>query len=296
MTAQMTVARPPVLPSRAPTGQVPDGACDTHLHIFGETDRFPLAAGTTEAPAPGNLRDWVSRLKAHFDRLGLTRGVIVHSVVYAEDNSLTAEAMRLLGADAFRGVALVRPDITERELDELHGAGFRGVRLNLSFTGALTLDGLEALAPRLAARNWHVLVNLPRYVGLDLSEILDRLTALPLRVVLDHYGYPDLEAGPKAAGFERVLRLLESGRIWVKLSASYRQCAAPYTALDPFVQAMVATNPDALLWASDWPHVRWSGAMPDNATQLDALFRQVPEAAHRRRILVDNAARLYGFG
>ena len=290
--SEISRARPPIAPSQ-PTVPVPAGACDTHLHIFGSD--FALASGNAEDPASGTLDEWLDRLDGHFRALGLNRGVIVHSVAYAEDNAVTEAAIERRGTDRLRGVALVRPDISKQELSVLHAAGFRGVRLNLSFTGALDLDGLEALAPRLADLGWHVLVNLPRYVGLPLATIADRLAALPLPVVLDHYGYPDLEAGVKDEAFQACLSLLASGRFWVKLSAGYRQCAPSFEALDPFVDALVRANPDRLLWASDWPHVRWNGIMPDNAVQLDALARQVPDASVRTRILATNPQRLYSF-
>jgi len=292
---QVAVARPPLASATTPGFGMPAGACDTHLHIFGGLDEFPPVAGNTENPAPGTLDDWVDRLRHHFSLLGLRRGVLVHSVIYSEDNSLTSKAIRRLGVANFRGVALVRPDVTAAQLDDLHDAGFRGVRLNLSFTGALDLPALERVAPLLADRDWHVLVNLPRYVGLDLTAIADRLAHLGIPVVLDHYGYPDLDAGVAAPAFQTYLALLETGRFWIKLSASYRQCPPPYDRLDPFVDAMAKTNPDRLLWASDWPHVRWSGDMPDNGIQLNALARQIPNPEFRRKMLVDNPAELYGF-
>ena len=294
MTA--TRARLPVAPTAALAVPTPPGACDTHLHMFGS--EYPLAPARAnvpiEMPAPGTLDDWIERLESHFAALGLSRGVIVHSVAYGEDVEVTAEAMRRMGP-RMRGIALVRPAITTGELAALDGAGFRGVRLNLSFGGALDLDGLERLAPRLADIGWHVTVNLPRYVGLPLGAIADRLEALPVPVVLDHYGYPDLPAGPGAPAFQRLLERLAGGRFWVKLSAGYRQCDAPFDALDPFVEALAEAAPHRLLWASDWPHVRWRGAMPDNAEQLNTLARQLPDEGLRRAVLVSNAASLYSF-
>ena len=291
----ITTARPPILPSVSLQANTPAGACDTHMHIFGGPDEFPAAPGNTENPAAGDLNDWIAMLLRHFDSLGLERGVIVHSVVYAEDNSLTAEALRRLGTENFRGIALVAPDISDAALDALHESGFRGVRLNLSFTGALDLGGLKSLAPRLADRGWHALVNLPRYVGLKMTAIIEDLRQLPVSIVFDHYGYPDLEAGTNDTTFQTYLSLLETGQCWVKLSASYRQSPPPYDALDPFVSAMVSANPDRLLWASDWPHVRWPGDMPDNAVQMNTLIRQIPDERTRKTILVDNPATLYGF-
>ena len=248
--------------------------------------------GCTEHPAPGTLADWVRRLEHHLTALGLTRAVIVHSVVYGEDDAPTARAIEMLGDTRARGVALVRPEIDGTALDRLHAAGFRGVRLNLSFPGALDVAGLRALAPRLADRGWHALVNVPRYTGIDLPGLLWALDGLPIPVVLDHYGYPDLAAGVNPA----VLRRVGAGDLWVKLSAGYRQCDPPYDALDPIVRQLAEANPDRLLWASDWPHVRWAGAMPDDAAQLDALTRQIPDPGLRKKILADNPAVLYDFG
>lgn len=281
-----TVARTPGRVVHPPEMAVPRGACDTHLHIFGDPDAFPVRPGTTELPAAGTLDLWLERLRAHLDGLGLTRGVIVQSVVYGEDNRLTAEAIAGMGEDRLRGVALVASDISANALRRLHGQGFRGVRLNLSFRGALDLDGLEALAPRLADLGWHALVNLPRYVGLPLDVLVPRLIELPVPVVLDHYGYP-------ADGDDDAqMRLLEADNGWIKLSAGYRQ-----TGIDPeaAMRRFAGARPERLLWASDWPHVRWTGPMPDNAVQLDTLGRAVPDPALRRTILTDNPARLYDF-
>ena len=284
-------ARPPAPPTAPLDAPTPPGACDTHLHVFGGGAEFPAAPGCTELPAPGSLADWTRRLEAHLDALGLARAIIVHSVVYGEDNAVTARAIGLLGAGRARGVALVRPGTSDQEIAALHEAGFRGVRLNLSFPGALDLDGLREVAPRLADRGWHVLVNLPRYVGLDLPDLVERLTTLPVPVVLDHYGYPDLAGGMDAA----ILRRMETGRLWVKLSAAYRQCEPPYGPLDRIVRQLAEVRRDRLLWASDWPHVRWAGAMPDDAVQLNALARQLPDEEARRDVLVRNPAALYGF-
>ncbi len=284
-------ARPPAPAAASVTVPAPPGACDTHLHVFGGRAEFPPSPGCTEYPAPGTLADWVRRLDGHLAALGIARAVLVHSVLYGEDNEVTARALAMLGQTRARGVALVRPGIGARDLAALHDAGFRGVRLNLSFPGALDLPGLREIAPRLADRGWHALVNLPRYVGLDLADMIEQLTTLPIPIVLDHYGYPDLACGVDPA----ILRRMEAGRLWVKLSAAYRQCSPPYRSLDGIVRDLVQVRPDRLLWASDWPHVRWNGAMPDDAVQLNALARQVPDAETRRAILVRNPAALYDF-
>ena len=130
-----------------------------------------------------------------------------------------------------------------------------------------------------------------------MAELAPRVRALPVDVVFDHLGWPDLSLGVDEPGFAGLCRLLAAGDCWVKLSGVYRLAAAPFEAADAAEAALVAANPERCLWGSDWPHLMLGdAAMPDAGALLDAFHRAVPDAADRQRILVDNAARLYGFG
>ena len=269
------------------------GACDSHVHVFAGPEEFARDPNRTEDPAPGDLATWCERLDARLAILGLSRVVLIHSVVYRENNAATVAALGRMGRHRTRGVALLRPEIADGELDHLHEAGMRGVRLDLVFPGALRPEGAVALAPRLAERGWHVQIFGKLAEG-HADVIADLAGRLPAPTVLDHLAYPVLREGPDGAGFRMILSLMERGRTWVKLSSLYRQADPPYEALEPFLRALFAANPERVIWGSNWPHVRWEGPPPDDGAVLDALTEMAGEDV-MRRILVDNPQQLYDF-
>ncbi len=283
---------PPVDPPAPPSFAMPEGACDAHFHMLAGAQDFPLWDGRAEDPAPGrDFEGWLKTFRTHCTTLGIARGVVVHSIFYGADNRITLEAVRRLGA-GFRAICLVRDEVEDAELDPLAAAGCAGVRLNYVHGGVLSWAGAKALAPRLAARGMHIqmLMNAHRHM----AEIAGDVAALPVPVVFDHIGWPDLGAGPDEPGFRALCRLVAGGHAWVKLSGVYRLCGAPYDAADAHVAALAAANPERCLWGSDWPHIMLAdAATPDSGVLLDAFARAVPDAATRRRILVDNPAALY---
>jgi len=284
----------PADPPKPPDELPPPGACDTHAHMVALEDRFPLASGRVEDPAPGDFETWLGRYRRNLETLGMERGVIVHSILYGTDNAVTAASVAALGRDNFRGIGLVTDEADDATLDGLVADGIVGVRLNYVHGGALSFDGIRAMAPRLAERGLHVqmLINADRHMG----ELADAVAELPVPVVFDHLAWPDLEAGTGEAGFQQLLRLLAEGRCWVKLTGVYRFCPAPFLGADDWLAALVAANPERCLWGSDWPYImRGDAAMPDAGELLDAFHRVVTDSGTRRRILVDNPAALYGF-
>ncbi len=285
--------QPPIDPPATHATALPDGACDAHFHMLAGPDDFPLWENRTEDPAPGRDFDaWLDTYRRHAAALGLSRGVVVHSILYGADNSITLETARRLGP-GYRAICLVTDDATDAELDHLADNNVSGIRLNYVHGGVLSWQGVRAMAPRLADRGLHIqmLMNAHRHM----AEIADDVTRLPVPVVFDHIGWPDLAAGPDEPGFAALLRLLSEGHAYVKLSGLYRLCDAPYDKADAHVAALVAANPDRCLWGSDWPHIMLADARtPDTGILLDALMRAVPDTATRKRILVGNPARLYG--
>lgn len=278
--------RSPLPPSFA----VPAGACDSHMHIFGPAARFPYAARRGYTPPDCTVADY-GRLMA---TLGLDRVVVVQPSVYDTDNACTLDALAQLG-EAARGVAVLDPDVSDAALDALHEAGVRGVRFNLSFDDGSGLAPLEALARRIARLGWHVQFNARSSI---LVENVDRLKRLPVEVVVDHMGSVVASRGMEQAGLRALLDLLATGRTWVKLSGAYRTTRAgpPYAEAAPYARALAEAAPDRCVWGSDWPHPGLKGPMPNDGTLLDLLADWVPDTAARRAILVDNPARLYGFG
>lgn len=287
-------AEDPVETPTSPLSIPPAGACDAHVHMVGGPDEFPLWDGRVENPAPGSFEKWLDRYRHHLDTLGFSRGVIVHSILYGDDNSITAASVKALGPDRFRGIGLVRDDADDAALDMLVAQHMSGIRLNYVHGGVLSFNGATSMAPRLQERGLHLqmLVNAHRHM----QDLAEGVRALPIPVVFDHIAWPDLSLGPENPGFQLLCQLLSEGHCYVKLSGVYRLCNAPYEIADAAVAALVSANPERCLWGSDWPHLMLADAkMPDAGLLLNAFYRAVPNADDQKRILVENPAALFGF-
>jgi len=225
--------------------------------------------------------------------LGIGRAVVVQPNAYGFDNNCTIDAIRELGPQT-RGVAAVPPDVTSGELARLHAAGIRGARCYMLPNAFLSWDDVRVIAARVAPFGWHVQLQLD---GRDLPKRAPLLAKLPTEVVIDHNGKYLVPVEPSDPSFLALLRLLDSGRSWVKLSAPYEtsKTGAPrYEDVSVLARALVARNPQRCVWATNWPHPGQNPA-PSSAAMLDLLLDWAPDAADRARILVDNPARLYGF-
>lgn len=280
---------PPKDMPRRPEAMPPPGATDCHVHVFAPPDRYPFHPARAYTPPPGI--DAPRLIRMH-EAIGVGRAVLVASNVYAEDLRATEDALKA-HPDRFRGVALIRPDIADSELDRLHALGFRAVRINLVLAGALRMEHLPALAPRLAERGWHLEVQSKPET---LAEIADTLLALPVDVAIDHLALIRPEHGEKHPGVAAVLRLLDSGRGWAKLSGPYvgEPGGSRFPKAAALARRFVEAAPERCLWGSNWPHPQ-AVPMPDDGDLVDWLAEAVPDAAARARILVDNPARLFGF-
>lgn len=277
---------------RTPKIAPPAGACDAHVHVVAGKDDFPLWDGRVENPAPGpDFDGWLNLYRAHLDALGFQRGLIVHSILYGTDNTVTVKTLRRLGGN-FKGVGLLPDTATDARLDQFVDENLKAVRLNYVHGSVLSWDGAKAMAPRLADRGLHIQMLLHSH--LHVTELEADIRALPVPLVIDHVGWPDLGIGTDDPGFQRLLRLVADGHVHIKLSAIYRLCPAPFERAAPFVAALVAANPAACLWGSDWPHLMLNGAqMPDAATLLDAFQDVVTKTADRETILKDTPDRLF---
>lgn len=285
-------AAPDAAPKR-PRLLPPAGACDAHAHICGPAARYAYSPDRIYTPPDALPADYCAML----DALGVERCVLVQPSVYGIDNTAMLEAMAALGPRS-RGVAVVDAAVTREELARLHAAGVRGVRLNLvdvrSPSGAVPLDDARALAARVAPMGWHVelLIHADDYPDLDAM-----FADFPADIVLGHLGYMRPGKDVDHPGFAALLRLLEGGRCWVKLTGPYRISAGdlPYADIVPHARALVAAAPDRIVWGSDWPHVMVKKAMPNDGDLFDLLAEWVPEESARERVLVHNPAALYGF-
>ena len=285
-------------PSR-PRAAVPAGACDCHAHVFAAEGVYAYAPQRPYTPAENT---GLAAYRAMLERVGVGRAVLVHSNIYGPDNRATTDALALM-AGAFRGIALIRRDIDDGELDALAAAGMRGIRLNLEFPGGMTLDDVAAMGSRLAELGWHlqILVKAAR-----LPALSRRLLALPLDLVIDHMGLPVAAEG--LAGVAPLLPLLETGKVWVKLSAPYYVTSQPlrgapqpepdaapdHRIATATAQHLFAARPDRMLWGSNWPHPH-SAPVPDEGELVDWIATVARTEAGLRQVLVDNPATLYGF-
>jgi D-galactarolactone isomerase len=272
-----------------PRLQAPPGTCDTHMHFYDK--RFPLAPTAKIVHADALLPEYRKVL----ERLGIARTVVVQPTSYGTDNRCTLEAMKALG-DSARGVAVVDEGVTDAELDRLTKLGIRGIRFFVLPGGALPWEILENVAARVDAFGWHVQLQLDGRTLPDRAPLLKRLTGT---LVIDHVG-KFLEPVPiDHPAFRVLLGLVENGRTWVKLSAPYevsRVGPPNYDDVGALAKVLARAAPERMVWATNWPHpLKHGDDKPDDAVLLDMLLDWVPEESARRKVLVDNPARLYGF-
>jgi predicted TIM-barrel fold metal-dependent hydrolase len=289
-------ARAQSAPNSSGTGpakvKAPPNAADCHMHIY--DPRFPESN-----PRPGTnpTHATVSDYRSLQKRTGTTRVVVVTPRNYATDNRVTVDALAQLGASA-RGVAVVRPTVTDAELRELDNGGIRGIRFSLGGAGAVvTWDMVEPLSKRVTDLGWHVQFNVD---GTDIAEHGELLRRLPSRLVFDHMGHPNLPAGIEHPSFAIMRELIDRGRTWIKLSGAYSnsEIGPPdYPEASKIAQAFVKAAPERMVWGSDWPHPGEQNkpVLPNDALLFDLLAVWAPDEATRRRILVENPENLYGF-
>jgi predicted TIM-barrel fold metal-dependent hydrolase len=285
-------------PARAPQQRAPSGACDSHVHILAGRREFPMSGKRIENPAessPGqpDLNGWLTLWRSQLDTLGFERGVIVHSILYGTDNSVTIEAVRRMGT-GFKGVGLLPDGASAQDIANLAAQNIAAVRLNYVHGGVLSWQGVQDMAPGLKDNGMHV--QMLMHAHLHMEDLAAGVRALPVDICFDHIGWPDLSLGPNHLGVQTLCTLLSEGKTWVKLSGIYRLCDAPYKEADEIVAALVAANPERCLWGSDWPHIMLADAKsPAPEILLDAFHRVVTDEATRHRILVTNPVELYAF-
>jgi predicted TIM-barrel fold metal-dependent hydrolase len=284
---------------------IPPNACDSHTHIYGDPNQFPLWSGRPYTPEPALPEEMSALHRAlHMDRV-----VIVTPSAYGTDNAVTLYGMKARGANA-RGIAVIDEKTPDSDLDAMASAGVRGIRLISGANGpsdpAVARRRFQAAVPRMKSRNWHIQM----YTSLGIILALkDLIQASPVPVVFDHFGGAQAARGLNQPGFPDLLELLHSGKAYVKISGAYRASTRgpDYFDVAPLARALIRANPDRIVWGSDWPHPN-GAVVPgrkstdiappfqiDDGRLLNLLPSWEPDAAVRKKILVDNPARLYGF-
>jgi predicted TIM-barrel fold metal-dependent hydrolase len=292
-------------PSTPVNFEVPEGACDCHTHIHGDVEKFPFFAGRVYTPEPASPEEMSALHKA----LHMERVVVVTPSVYGTDNSSSQYGMMARGASA-RGVAVIDDKTPETALDNMHKAGFRGIRLNLA-TGGVNDPNVgrarfTAAVERMKERGWHIQL----FTSLAMiTAIKELVLAAPMPIVFDHFGGAQAALGVEQPGFSDLVELVKSGKAYVKISGAYRasKLGPDYQDCVPLAKALIEANADRIVWGTDWPHpdsVTPAGKQVSDVTplfQIDdgRLLNQLPvwapDAAVRKKILVDNPAKLYGF-
>jgi predicted TIM-barrel fold metal-dependent hydrolase len=284
---------------------IPANACDCHTHIFGDPRQFPYWPGRGYTPEMALPEEMSALHRA----LHIDRAVIVTPSVYGTHNRTTLFGMKARGANAL-GVAVIDEKTPDSDLDAMAKAGMRGIRLNLVSAGpvdpVVARRRFLAAADHIKSRRWYIQI----YASLEVvSSLKDAVRDSPTPVVFDHFGGTLAALGLRQPGFSDLVEMVQSGKAYVKLSAAYRSSrqAPDYTDVAPLARALIAANPARILWGTDWPHPNTTVPPGSRATEVTPLLQiddgrllnqlavWAPDPAVRKKILVHNPARLYGF-
>lgn len=285
-----------------PPSRIPVGSWDSHMHVV-DPDRYPLSPAAVYRPSPFT----VSQAIDFETSIGVSQLVIVQPSIYGNDNSCLLDALRAFGPTRARGVVAFDPATTPAStLREWHKLGVRGVRLNLRSTEH-TMDHAEmeavlrSYADAVRPLNWAIQL----YIPLETVKILEQvMPTLGVRVCIDHMGSPDLSSPQNTAsrldpyslnGFSSLVRLLQGGDTYVKLSAPYRLSkGSDYIRdVDTVAKELIrVAGRTRAVFASDWPHTRFEGL--DIRPWIEHVLSWCGGSQHlAERIFRDNAQELW---
>jgi predicted TIM-barrel fold metal-dependent hydrolase len=290
MTTQHTSGNAPACPAPpaiqpTPAHAVPKGAVDTHAHVIGGP---PYVSGRSYTPPPAPMAQYLAML----DATGMTYGVLTQVSVHGTDNHVLVDALTQ-NRNRLRGIAVIAPDAPDSEKRALKTAGVVGLRLNVLYGGGIGFDRLQDYGALCREMGWHLQFLID--AG-QLPPLAKALGQLPVPFLIDHMGHFPTTRGVGDPGFQTLCALVHDGA-WVRLSGAYRTSVQgpPYDDTVPFAHALVEASADRCVWGSDWPHVANWGVMMTVADLIALLERWVPDVAIRKRVLVDNPHRLFGF-
>jgi 2-pyrone-4,6-dicarboxylate lactonase len=283
---------PPDPDTRTPEFKMPPKSCDAHCHVFGPGDKFPYAPERSYTP-PDAPRE---KLKELHDKLGVERVVLVQASCHGVDNSAMLDAIAN-NRENYRGVCMASDSYSDDEFERLHEGGVRGVRFNFvqHLGGTPDIEQMKKVVDRVKPLGWHLVIHVD--AG-DLVTFEDLFASIDLPKVIDHMGRVPTSGGIHQEPFQILLRFMEREDFWVKVCGSERisQAGPPFYDAIPYAQALIRIAPDRILWGTDWPHPNIKKHMPNDGDLVDLvpLFAQDEEL--QKKVLVDNPARLYGFG
>ncbi|MFZ6042226.1 amidohydrolase family protein [Vibrio natriegens] len=273
-----------------PEFKVPEGAVDSHCHVFGPASKFPYSPKRKYTPCDASKE----QLFALRDYLGFSRNVIVQASCHGTDNAALVDALNTAGNLA-RGIAFVDETVTDEELQLMDKAGVRGVRFNFvkRLVDTAPKETLKLIAEKIRPLGWHVVVY---FEAQDIDEIAPFLNELDMTVVIDHMGRPDVSKGVYSEEFEKFINMMESNpNIWTKVSCPERLTLTPpdYSDVVPFARELVERFPDRVLWGTDWPHPNMKSHTPDDGHLVDVIPKIAPSEELQQALLVTNPMKLY---
>ena len=277
---------PPNSTVKTPRLKAPVGSCDCHIHIWGPQKEVSLFQDFPLKFNDALLENYI----AVSNILGIDRAVIVQAIPQGHDHRVLLRCLRSY-PNKFRGVAVPSVNASDSEIDELHEAGCRGIRVAYTFSPEIPIKTIE----RVAERGWHVQIVIQPE---NFLEWYNTILSLPCDIVIDHMGLPCVAEGINSDHFKKVLSMVEQPNVWVKLTGMDKASSkktAPWLDTTPFAQKLYEIAPERCVWGTDWPHPGTFHVMPDEGDQLDVLLNWFPNKSDRYRVLVQNPERLYGF-
>ncbi|AXT72927.1 amidohydrolase family protein [Vibrio sp. dhg] len=273
-----------------PEFKVPEGAVDSHCHVFGPASKFPYSPKRKYTPCDASKE----QLFALRDYLGFSRNVIVQASCHGTDNAALVDALNTAG-DLARGIAFVDETVTDEELQLMDKAGVRGVRFNFvkRLVDTAPKETLKQIAEKIRPLGWHVVVY---FEAQDIDEVAPFLNELDMTVVIDHMGRPDVSKGVYSEEFEKFINMMESNpQIWTKVSCPERLTLTPpdYSDVVPFARELVERFPERVLWGTDWPHPNMKLHTPDDGHLVDVIPKIAPSEELQQALLVTNPMKLY---
>ena len=283
-----------------PKFRAPPKACDAHFHVFGPADRYPTG-GVNEklryTPPLAPLSDYLELANI----MGFERFVFVQPSAYGRDNSCMLDAMREVGIAACRGIVDVDEDAPDALLADMNKLGVRGVRINVSpvkpqesgFSSTMT-KRIERIDARCAELGWHVDFLNPGWLT---EELLPTFAKMRCSFSVAHMGMFLAKDGPSQRGFQKLLDAAKNGdgRMWIKFTGTYRMATYPgFADALPMARAVIEAAPDRIIWGSDYPHLSFADKV-GSVELFNLLADWAPDEATRKKILVDNPAKLFGF-
>jgi predicted TIM-barrel fold metal-dependent hydrolase len=282
---------PPVPNPKKPNYRPPQGSINSHCHIFGPSNLYPYASNRTYTP-PDAPVEFFENLQAH---LGFNRAVIVQGACYGYDHKAILNALEI-GRGKYRGVALISPEMDRDDIKHLDESGICGARMNfLAHTGKRpSPETMDCILSLIRPFNWHLAVHVS---GSGIVEISDFIRLLDIPVVIDHMARVDIREGFDGKAFQTMLRLLDTGNVWVKLSGTDRMSVEPPPFSDAVALArrLVEHAPERILWGNDWPHVNIKRVMPDDGELVDLIPGIAPSEEIQKKMLVQNPERFFNF-